>query len=183
VARAVYLDTSIFLELGTKRSRHKAKIRQLLSELQKEKIRIYTSMVTVQEVAVATFRAGTVAKDPFGDINAIARVYGITKEVALTAAKYEAKLKDLADEEARKRDPKKLETEEQKLERICQNRRRKWDCFHIATAQQLDCQELYTTDGDMRKRPEQLGIRSFKALAPCESVRTIKGPMFEKKEP
>lgn len=180
MARTAYLDTSIFVEMGARKSSYKKCIRTLLQELKENKVRIYTSIITVQEMAVATYRAGTTAKDIYGDINSIARIYNVTKEVALTAAKNEAELRDIAQTEAGRRDPQKGETEEQKLERICQNRRRKWDCFHIATAQAIGCAELYSTDTDLKKRPDQLGIRSLKALDPCESNKTIRGPLFDK---
>ena len=74
MARTAYLDTSIFLEMGTKGSKHKKRIRELLEELSKDKVRIYTSILTVQELAVATYRAGTTAKDTYGDISSIARI-------------------------------------------------------------------------------------------------------------
>jgi predicted nucleic acid-binding protein len=136
-------------------------------------------MITVQELAVATFRAGVTARDTYGDIHSIARVYNLTKEVALTAAKYEALLKDLAEAERNRRDSRK-ETEDEKLERICENRRRKWDCFHIATAQAAGCTEIYTTDGKLQNRPELLQLRNLKALDPCSSVKTIRGPLVDK---
>jgi predicted nucleic acid-binding protein len=179
VARTAYLDTSIFVEMGTKGSKHKKRIRELLEELSEEKVRIYTSILTVQELAVATYRAGTPAKDTYGDISSIARIYTLTKEIALTAAKREAELKDIADKEAAKRSKDKPETEDQKLERICENRRRKWDCLHIATAQLVGCAELYTTDKDLQKRPTQLGLRSLKALSPDAPVKTIRGPLLD----
>jgi len=179
VARTAYLDTTIFVEMGTKKSRYKKCIRQLLEDLKKGKVKIYTSVITVQELAVATFRAGARARDTYGDINTIARICGVTKEIALTAAKSEAGLKDMADEELAKRDTKRPETEEQRLERICENRRRKWDCFHLATAQEVGCAELYSTDKNFQKRPGQLGIRSLRVLDPCDTVKTIKGPLVD----
>jgi predicted nucleic acid-binding protein len=177
--RTAYLDTSIFVEMGAKRSKHKKEIRELLKDLKDNKVRIYTSMITVQELAVASYRAGTVARDTYGDINNIARVYGVTKEIALTAAKTEAQLKDHIDRKLAGRNPKNPETEDQRLERICENRRRKWDCFHIATAQQIGCAELYSTDSDLQKRPEQLGIKNLKVLSPGTSIRTIRGPLID----
>lgn len=183
MARTAYLDTSIFLEMGTKGSKHKKRIRELLDELSKEKVRLYTSILTVEELAVATYRSGTLARDTYGDVSTIARVYTLTKEVALTAAKREAELKDTTDKHRAKKSAKKPETEDEKLDRICENRRRKWDCFHIATAQQIGCAELYTTDADLQKRPKQLGIRSLKALTPDTPVKTIRGPMFDNVEP
>jgi predicted nucleic acid-binding protein len=124
-----------------------------------------SSTLTVQELSVATHRKGVVSRDVYGDIGKMARIYGLTKEVALTAAKREAELKDLAgfDEEKRK---KKNESEEEKLERICENRRRKWDCFHIATAQILNCGTVYSTDGDLKKRPKQLDLKHIKIVDP-----------------
>jgi predicted nucleic acid-binding protein len=180
VARTTYFDTALFVEMFAKKSKHRKNIRQLLQELQKDKIRVYTSMITIQELGVAAFRAGAVARDTYGDIHSIARVYNVTKEVALTAAKYEAQLKDMAESERQKRSPNKAETEEQKLERICENRRRKWDCFHIATAQAAGCPEIYTTDSTLQKRPEQLGIKNLRALDPSDSVRTIRGPLVDR---
>ena len=81
--------------MGAKRSKHAKNIKALMAELKAEKARIYTSIVTVQEVSVAAFRRGTPAKDTYGAISQIARIYEITKEIALTAAKREAELKDL----------------------------------------------------------------------------------------
>jgi predicted nucleic acid-binding protein len=100
--------------------------------------------------------------------------------VALTAAKIEAELRDITQKELERRDSNKSETEEQRLERICENRRRKWDCFHIATAQKIGCTELYSTDEHLHKRPAQLGIKNLRVLAPGESVKGISGPLFEK---
>lgn len=179
MARTTYFDTALFVEMFAKKSKHRKAIRELLQDLEKNRIRIYTSMITVQELAVAAFRAGSVARDTYGDIHSIARVYSLTKEVALTAAKYEAQLKDIAEGERGKHDAKKGETEDEKLERICENRRRKWDCFHMATAQAAGCSEIYSTDGKFQKRPEQLGIKNLKILDPSTSIRTIRGPLVD----
>jgi len=174
VPSPVYFDTSVFLEMGTKRSKHKKHIRELLKAFGEDKVRVYTSIITVQEVSVAVFQRGAVAKDTYGDVAGIARVYTVNKEIALTAAKYEAGLRDITQRELAKRDPKKPETEEEKLERICENRRRKWDCFHLATAQFLGCQYLYTTDEKLRKRP---GLKGMNVHSPDVPVASIKGPL------
>jgi predicted nucleic acid-binding protein len=166
--RMVYFDTSIFIEMGAKKSKHRQHIRQLLLELEKSKAKIYTSIITVQELGVATYKAGTIARDTYGDIASLAKIYSITKEVALTAAKGEAALKDLAEGEGYG-SPKRAETDDEKLERICENRRRKWDCFHIATAQVLGCKEIYSTDEKFRKRPAQMGIKNLDALEPSRT--------------
>ena len=179
VARTAYIDTSIFIEIGTKLSKQKKRIRELLKELADDKVRLYTSIITVQEMAVAAHRSGAVAKDTYGDISKIARVYTVTKEVALTAAKREAELKDLAEKETSKGGKGKPETEDQRLERICENRRRKWDCFHIATAQLVGCSEFYTTDSTLQKRPKQLGIKNLQAMTPATPIKTIRGSLVQ----
>src|SRR5205807_1109434 len=101
-------------------------------ELGEEKVRIYTSILTIQEVSVLMFRRGTLATDHFTKVHRIARVENITKDVALTAAKLEAHLKDVKNANATKD------------EQIAENRRRKWDCFHIATAMTLGCRTLFS---------------------------------------
>jgi predicted nucleic acid-binding protein len=176
VAKTVYFDSSVFLEMGAKRSKVAKEIRALLKELAEERVRIYTSIVTVQEVSVASYRQGAIAKDTYGDIHSFARIYGITKEVALTAAHREAEMKDVADSQIVPKG--KMETEEQKLERICANRRRKWDCFHIATAQSIGCSTIYSTDAGMQKRPSQYGIKGLKIVPPKPTEPTIMGPLF-----
>lgn len=178
MAKTVYFDTSVFLEIGAKRSKVAKEIRALLKELQEERVRIYTSIITVQEVSVASFRQGALAKDIHGDVHSLARIYQITKEVALTAAHREAELKDIAEKEELKRSQSKPETDEQRIERICANRRRKWDCFHIATAQAIGCSIIYSTDTGMQKRPAQMGIRNLRVLAPKPTEPTIRGPLF-----
>jgi predicted nucleic acid-binding protein len=178
VAKTVYFDTSVFLEMGAKRSKIAKEIRALLKELEEERVRIYTSIITVQEVSVASYRQGAVGKDTYGDIQAFARIYEITKDVALTAAHREAELKDIAAAQEAKRPKNKPETEEQKLDRICVNRRRKWDCFHIATAQSVGCSIIYSTDEGMQRKPAQLGIKGLRIIPPKPTEPTISGPLF-----
>jgi len=79
----------------------------------------------------------------------MARIQTITREIALTAAKLEAQTIDLT--------PQKDQTE---------NRRRKWDCFHIATAMTLGCSALYTTDQAMLARQARLSIRGIRFMEP-----------------
>ncbi|SRR6266436_5904394 len=177
--RRVYFDTSIFLEMGAKKSKHFKNIKGLLSNLNADKARVYTSILTVEEFSVAAYRKGTPGRDTYGDIHPLARIYGVTKDVALTAAKHEAELRDIMAENEGKRDPKKPETEEQKLERICENRRRKWDCFHLATAQLVGCLEMYSTDENLPKRPAQLGIKNLRVIGPEPAKRHISGPLTD----
>lgn len=179
MAKPTYFETSIFIEMATKRSPHKARVRELLADFQENKVRVYTSIITVQEMSVSVYRRGTIARDVFGDIKSIARVYTITKEIALTAAKIEAELKDIADKEEAKRDKKKPLTLQQQIDRACENRRRKWDCFHIATALVLECEIMYSTDKKLQKRPRQLGLKNLKIIPPPDMTPTIKGPLLD----
>lgn len=132
MSRPVYFDTSVFLDIFAKTSPHKAAIFSLLQELQDRKITIYTSILTVEEASVLTYRRGQVAHDNHRAINRLARIWGIHRTIALTTAKHEAHLRDLFKE-------KNNQAEERK-------HRRRWDCFHIATAQARECTHLYTTD-------------------------------------
>jgi predicted nucleic acid-binding protein len=126
VPRPVYFDTSVFLEIGAKGSKHAKNIRALLKELKAEKARIYTSIITIQEVAVLSYRRGKLARDDYGRVSEFARIVTISKEIALTAAKREAEIKDDA----------KSDVED--------NRRRKWDCFpHRSRATEQLLSALY----------------------------------------
>ena len=140
----VYFDTSVFLAIFNGEPEG-PDIKALLKELKRDKVKICTSIVTVQEVSVLSYRRGTLAADNHSKVNRLARIHGLDKEIVLTAAKFEAQLKDLA----KSADPKAQQED---------NRRRKWDCFHIATAVSLQCSVLYATDEKLLKRKEQLGI-------------------------
>jgi predicted nucleic acid-binding protein len=173
MVRTVYFDTSIFIELANKKSPLAKELKVLLKELTEEKVRIYTSIITVQEMSVAVYRKGAKSKDTYGDIHSLARIYAVTKDVALTAAHREAELKDISDKQIGK-----SETEDQKIERICENRKRRWDCFHIATAQAIGCGVMYSTDTKLQRRTQQLGIKDLKIVPPQPTPASIKGPLF-----
>jgi len=87
--------------------------------------------------------AGRLQKTSSSDtgVNKLARIQGITKESALTAAKLEAQIIDHTAPRDRE-----------------DNKRRKWDCFHVATAMELGCRTLYTSDDKMLKRRNQFGL-------------------------
>lgn len=149
---SVYFESSVFIAIFNGESSVEG-IRQLLKELKRNKIHIYTSMVTVQEVSVLSYRRGTVATDNYSKISKLARIQGMTKDIALTAAKYEANILDNI--RPRERDA-----------QIENNRRRKWDCFHIATAMELHCKTLYSLDDGMLARKEHLNIGSMEFSLP-----------------
>jgi predicted nucleic acid-binding protein len=124
----VYFDSSVFLAIFMGEASGQS-IKELLKELRRDKIRIYTSIVTIQEVSVQTFRKRAIAADNYTKVNKLARIHGITKEIAITAAKLEAQILD---------DTKPKDREE--------NKQRKWDCFHLAAAMELGCRTFYSLD-------------------------------------
>ena len=145
----VYLDTSVFLAIFNGEATGPG-IRALLRELKLSKARVYTSIITIQEASVEALRAGGSADDMYGEIGKLARTQTITKEIAIRSARLEALV-------IQKMRPADL-TEE---ERIGLNRRRKWDCFHIATAMDLGCSVLY--------RKNFLDIKGIDFLQPLPS--------------
>src|SRR4051812_19387936 len=110
--------------MGKRNSTYKKRLKQLLKDLQERRIRIYTSVLTVQEVSVAAHRKGAIPRDTIADIKSIARIYTVTKEIAMAAAKREAELKDISYEHESNRSPEKPLTNQQEIDRICENRRR-----------------------------------------------------------
>jgi predicted nucleic acid-binding protein len=56
MVRTVYFDTSVFIELANKKSPIAKELKGLLKELIEKKVRIYTSIITVQEMSVALYR-------------------------------------------------------------------------------------------------------------------------------
>lgn len=147
--KSVYFETSVFLAILNGEDAG-ASIRALLRELKRDKTRIYTSILSVQEVSVQSFRAGNTYEDNHSKVNKLARIVTVSKEIALTCAKLEAVVKDQMS---------KLDLSEE--ERIGQNRRRKWDCFHIATAMCLGCSCAYSLDEQFLKRKEHCSIASL----------------------
>ena len=137
---SVYFDTSVFLAI-LNREPTAPRIRGLLSELKSQRTRIVTSILTVQEVSVLAYRRGTVATDDHVTVGKLARIETITREVALTAAKFEATVKDAIGASGPD-----------------DNRRRKWDCFHLATAVMAGCQTFYALDDKFSTRKAQLGL-------------------------
>lgn len=145
----VYFDSSVFLSIfnGDKTSKE---VKLLLEDLQKGRIRIYTSIITIQEVSVAGYKKGTATNDNYGHVKKMARIEGITRDIALTAARIEAQILDNYKATEKEKD----------------NPRRKWDCFHIATAQHLRCAILYTFDEKMLKRQDLLNVKHLKFSKP-----------------
>jgi predicted nucleic acid-binding protein len=143
LADPVYFDSSVFLAIFMGESSGPS-IKELLKELKRDKTKIYTSIVTIQEVSVQTFRRGATASDNFTKVSKLARIEGITKDIALTAAKLEAHVID-----------------QTKVKDREDNKRRKWDCFHVATAMEMGCRTFYAIDDKLLKRKDQLGITNI----------------------
>jgi len=158
MSRPVYFDTSVFIDIFAKSSPNKRAIFELLTELQEKKIVIYTSILTVEEASVLTYRRGQIAHDNHKHIHRLARIWGIDKTIALTTAKHEADIRDLFKE---------------KNDEAEMKQRRRWDCFHIATAQVRECSHLYTTDPGMIKRRTQLSIPDLNIAEPKPSVEML----------
>jgi len=147
----VYFDSSVFISVLSGDATAQ-QVRDLLQELQKAKIRIYTSIITIQEVSVDCFKNGTIATDNHALVKKLARIEGITRDVAVTAAKLEAQI---------------LNGYGSAAEKTADNKRRKWDCFHIATAQCLKCAWLYSFDEGMLRRESRLNIKGVQFSKPA----------------
>jgi len=158
----VYFDSSVFTSIFKPEKERARLVRDLLKELKRNNVKIHTSIISVQECSVPAFRRGNLAKDYHAKINELSSVHGITKTTAMTAAKLEAGIVDNAKEDQYKR-------------------RRKWDCFHVATAMELACTVLYTWDKEMLGRGQQLGISGIEFLEPQPSNKEL--PFEEGNQP
>ena len=157
MADMVYFDTSVFLDILAAKP-NSAQIETLLQELTASGSKIYTSILTQQEVQVRPYRRGQVARELHRMVARLAKIKSIDLDTALTAAKLEASIVDGA-----------YETEDQRKDK----RRRKWDCFHIATAMVLGCTAFYSTDERMRKVVTKIGPPGMKALSPTPKQGTL----------
>jgi predicted nucleic acid-binding protein len=152
LSSSVYLDSSVFLDVFEGRDED-GQIRALFKELKKKKAKVHTSIITIEEVSVSNFRKGRMTNQNYEKVHKFARIEGIDRDVALTTAKFEAALLDstakLSDQE-----------------KAAENKRRRWDLFHIATAVSLGCSTFYCSDKGYQQRKERLGIRALQFLEP-----------------
>ncbi len=123
-------------------------------------MRIYTSVLAIQETNVLSFRAGRSGRDTTPEINSFARIVGVDRNIALLAAKLEAQLLDTSS----------AHPDEQ------MKTRRKWDSFHLATAMSLKCSVLYTPDNRFRKMANRVTLEGLKLLEPKPSAGTLLFP-------
>jgi pentatricopeptide repeat protein len=152
-----YFDTSVLIEATAKNGKVD-EVRALLRELRSDKVRIYTSIITVQEASVLAFRHGGDGMDLHGEISNLARIVGVTRDIAVEAARMEAQIRDHC-----KENPEESESKQ----------RRRWDCFHLASAVVLGCRHFYTTDRHFATRKSQLGLTSLTILKPISRVPTL----------
>ncbi len=150
--KSVYFDSSVFLAIigGAPQAEN---IRLLVSELKRRKVRIITSIITVQEVSVSTFRRGVPALDNYAVINKMARILSIDKDIALTAAKYEAHALDSF-------------PSSNAADKAQENKRRKIDCFHIACAVVNEASTVYSLDKGMIKKGQGFRLPGIAFLEP-----------------
>jgi predicted nucleic acid-binding protein len=164
----VYFDTSVFFAIF-KREPAAKQVRELLVELQRQRVRIYTSIITIQEISVGAFRRGRPADTNYERVGKLARIQSITREIALTAAKLEAAIID-----ARKPD---IAPPEGGL-----NRRRKWDCFHVATAMTLGCRTFYALDTALEAQWPRFGVpMAISRPRPVAPAFDFMAPVIERK--
>lgn len=162
---SVYFDTDVFIALFG--GQEGPAIKGLLRELKRDKVRVYTSILTVQEVSVLSFMRGSMVTDNHVKVAKLARIVGITKEIALTAAKFEAAVKEAA------------KLSGASATDIEQNRRRKWDCFHLATAVALTCRAFYAFDTQYSAKRKQLNLGGVLAvMRPAPSKPSLLDPQI-----
>jgi predicted nucleic acid-binding protein len=157
----VYFDTSVFISIFKPEKERAAEVRALLRELRRQHVRIHTSIITVQEASVVAYKRGTIPRDYHSKVGRLADIHTIDRQIAVTAAKHEAAL---------------VET----LKPAEQNKpRRKWDCFHIATAQCLGCTTLYAWDDPMLARQGQLKIAGMSFAEPRPTINDLPFPPIQ----
>ena len=153
-----YFETSAFIEL-LNTTANASDIRFLVAELQRSKTRIYTSILTVQEASILSFRRGSSDRDIYQIIAQFARIYSMDKAIALAVARLEASVRDLFNE-----------GDEDKQEA---KHRRRWDCIHIATAQVLGCRRFYAYDKHFSKRAVQLNLGYLEVTRPTATQPSL----------
>jgi hypothetical protein len=116
-------------------------------------VQVHTSIITIEEVSVDHFRKGRMATENYAKVHKLAKIEGITREIALTTAKLEATLLDSS---------KSLSD----AAKAAENKRRRWDLFHVATAMALGCEVVYCCDQGFRDRQNRLGLSKMKFLHP-----------------
>lgn len=152
---SVYFDSSVFLAV-LKGDPAAMDIRGLVVELQRERARIVTSALTLQEISVRASQRGT-QKQYSELVTAMARIFSVERDVALLAARLEGEILRLS------RDGRKGED----------NPRRKWDCFHLATAMRLRCGRFYTTDKRLIGKQQVFGDDVPRLLWPSPETQLL----------
>jgi predicted nucleic acid-binding protein len=152
----VYFDTTVFTSVFKPEKTRAAQVRDLLRDLKKSNTRVHTSIISVQECSVTSFKRGQLLRDYHAKIESIADIHTVGKEIAINAAKLEAEI--IQQIPAKEQD----------------KPRRKWDCFHIATARQFKCHTMYSWDKGLIARKDQLGITDLEFAEPISTNPTLK---------
>jgi predicted nucleic acid-binding protein len=139
---SAYLDSSIFLAIFNGEPSGQD-IKALFRELRRDNCKMCTSILTIQEVSVASYLFGGSHSDNYAKVDRIARIHGVTRDIALTAARLEAAILERMKRMS-------------KSEKQTMSPRRKLDCLHIATATELKCRWIYSLDPGMIKCKELL---------------------------
>jgi predicted nucleic acid-binding protein len=137
---SAYFDSSVFLAIFNGEP-SAVNVKALIRELNKSNSRICTSILTVQEVSVASYLFGGDQADNYAKVDRFARIHGVTKDIVLAAAKLEASIIERMQRSGTR------EKKEMKP-------RRKLDCLHIATAIEMQCRWIYSFDPGMLKCKE-----------------------------
>jgi len=114
---SAYFDSSVFLAIFNGEPSGPA-IKQLLGELRRNKNKVCTSIITIQEVSVLSFISGgnKDSADNYTKVERFARIHGITRDIALRAAELEAGMLERM---------RRMTKDQRKL----LSARRKWDWF------------------------------------------------------
>lgn len=129
----VYFDSTLFIAILAQEEPRATNVKSLLAELSRSRTAIYTSILSIAECSVSLMRVGGDATKALELIHDIAKVQSITEEIALATARLEAQLIQLCPPGERT---------------AGKRRHRRWDCFHMATALDVKCAELYSFDQD-----------------------------------
>lgn len=150
---SVYFETSVFISLLKGEERCKD-VKDLLRNLKDSDVRIFTSILTIQEISVAAYIAGGKPIDSYEKVSRLARVQNLTKEMVLLAAKYEAAIIT------------------NRAGAPVEKARRKWDCFHVATATVIGCSPIYTFDKGMIRNAALFGV-SVPIIEPRPKIKPL----------
>lgn len=157
---SVDLDSSVFLAIlkADPSEQYAGSIQGLFAELSQSRTIVQTSILTIQECSVSFALNHSDPRKALDLIDSIARVQSITEEIALASASLEARMRSHATDRGASIPE--------------DNRRRKWDCFHLATALEFKCHTLYAIDSHLSRIVANLSL-PIKASLPKPNNPTL----------